>query len=115
MKFSQWNYTRPDYSQVKKNISDYRNKMQNATSCQMLRDAWLDVKKDIEYMEFQEEIIYIRHLCGIDYQYSLEEVEMHYRENPSVYALRDECDRIAADSGYCNELEQEFGNQIFVE
>lgn len=67
MKFSKWNYTRPDYSQVKKKISDYRNKIQNATSYQIFRDAWLDVKKEIEYMEFQEEIVYIRHLCGLDY------------------------------------------------
>lgn len=64
-------------------------------------------------MIFQEEIIYIRHLCGIDYQYSLEEVEIQNREEPSVYALRDECNRIAAASGYRHELEQEFGKQIF--
>ena len=69
MKFSTWNYTRPDYSEVKKKINNFKDKMQNATSYQMLRDAWLDVKREIEYMEFQEEIIYIRHLCGIDYQY----------------------------------------------
>ena len=113
MKFSEWGYTRPDYSEVKKNINDCKNKMLNAMSYQMFRDAWLDVKKEIEYMEFQEETIYIRHLCGIDYQYSLKEVEIHYREDLPVYALRDECDRIAVASGYHNELEQDFGKQIF--
>ncbi|MDE7222195.1 MAG: hypothetical protein K2O34_00260 [Acetatifactor sp.] len=113
IKFSTWDYLRPDYSAVKEKINDSKNRMQNATSCQMLRNAWLDVKKEIEYMEYQEEIIYIRHLCGIDYQYSLEEVEIQNREEPSVYALRDECNRIAADSEYRYELEQEFGKQIF--
>ena len=87
--------------------------MQSAMSYQMLRDAWLDVKKEIEYMVFQEEIIYIRHLCGIDYKYSLEEVEIQNREEPPVYALQDECNRIAAASGYRNELEKEFGKQVF--
>lgn len=114
MKFSKWNYVRPDFSQVKKRINDCKNSMQNAMTYQMFRDAWLDVKKEIEYMVYQEEIIYIRHLCGIDYQYSLEEVEIQNREEPSVYALRDECDRIAAVSEYRHELEQEFGKQIFV-
>ena len=90
MKFSKWNYVRPDFSQVKKRINDCKNNMQNAMTYQMFRDAWLDVKKEIEYMVYQEEIIYIRHLCGIDYQYSLEEVEIQNREEPSVYALRDE-------------------------
>lgn len=113
MKFSEWSYTRPDYAKVKKKIEDCRNRMQNASSCQMFRDAWLEVKRELEYMEFQEEIIYIRHLCGIDYQYSLGEVEIHYKEEPPLYALRDECDRIAAASEYRNELEQEFGKQIF--
>ena len=113
MKFSEWGYTRPDYSEVKRKVSDCKSKMQSAVSYQMFRDAWLEVKKELEYMEFQEEIIYIRHLCGIDYQYSLEEVEIHYREDPPLYVLRDECNRIAAASGYRNELEQEFGKQIF--
>ncbi len=113
MKFSEWSYTRPDYSAVKKKISDCKSKMQNAGSYQMFRDAWMDVKKEIEYMVYQEEIIYIRHLCGIDYQYSLGEVEIQNREEPSVYALRDECNRIAAASGYRRELEREFGNRIF--
>ena len=89
MKFSEWSYTRPDYSEIKKKINNCKSKMQNAFSYQMFRDAWLDVKKEIEYMVFQEEIIYIRHLCGIDYQFSLEEVEIQNREEPPVYALCD--------------------------
>ena len=113
MKFSEWSYTRPDYSEIKKKINNCKSKMQNAFSYQMFRDAWLDVKKEIEYMVFQEEIIYIRHLCGIDYQFSLEEVEIQNREEPPVYALCDECNGIAAASGYRRELEQEFGKQIF--
>lgn len=39
------------------------------------------------------------------------ELEIHYREDPLLYVLRDECNRIAAASGYRNELEQEFGNK----
>ena len=114
MKFSEWGYTRPDYSEVKKKVNDCKSKMQNAISYQMFRDAWLDVKKEIEYLEYQEEIIYIRHLCGIDYQYSLKEVEIQSKEDPTLYALCDECNMTAAVSGYRNELEQEFGKQIFV-
>ena len=113
IKFSKWDYTRPDYSEVKKKITDCKNKMQSASSYPIFRDAWLDVKKEIDYMIFQEEIIYIRHLCGIDYQYSLQEVEIQDREEPQVYALQDECNRIAAASGYRDELEREFGKQIF--
>jgi len=113
MKFSTWDYIRPAYSEVKKKINDCKNRMRNAMSYQMFRDAWLDVKKEIEYLEFQEEIIYIRHLCGIDYQYSLEEVEIQSKEGPPLYALRDGCNTMAAASGYRNELEQEFGKQIF--
>ena len=113
-KFSTWDYTRPDYPEVKRKIKECKDRMQDADSYQMFRDAWLDVKREIEYMVYQEEIIYIRHLCGIDYQYSLEEVDIQNREEPSVYALRDACNGIAAASGYRHGLEQEFGKQIFM-
>lgn len=107
MKFSEWSYTRPDYSEIKTRICDCKNGMEKAMSYQVFRDAWLDVKKEIDYMEFQEETIYIRHLCGMDYQYGSEEVEIHYREDPSVYKLCDECDRIAVTFGYCNGRKRE--------
>ena len=113
MKFSEWNYTRPDYSEIREKINNCKSRMLNAVSYQMFRDAWLDVKKEIEYMVYQEEIIYIRHLCGIDYQYSLKEVEIQNREEPPLYALRDGCNRIAAASAYRDELAQEYGKQIF--
>lgn len=113
MKFSEWSYTRPDYSAVRNKITGYKNEMLNASSYRALRDTWLNMKKAIEYMVFQEEIIYIRHLCGIDYQYSLQEVEIQNREEPLVFMLRDECNAIAATSQYRHDLEQEFGKQIF--
>ena len=50
------------YSEIKIKINECKNKMQKAMSYQMFRDAWLDVKKEIECMVYQEEIIYIRHL-----------------------------------------------------
>lgn len=113
MKFSKWYYTRPHYSEIKKKLKDCKNRMKTAMSYQMFRDIWLEAKREIEYMEFQEEIIYIRHLCGIDYQYSLGEIEIQNKEDPLLYALYDECNRIAATSQYRYELEQEFGKQIF--
>ncbi len=39
MKFSEWGYTRPDYSEVKKKINSCKNKMQSALSYQMLRNT----------------------------------------------------------------------------
>ena len=115
MKFSEWNYARPDYPKVRKNLNDCKTKMLNAVSYPMFRDAWLDSKKEIDRMLYQEEIIYIRHLCGIDYEQGLEEIEIQNREEPSVYALRDECNGMAAASGYRKELEREFGKQIFAQ
>ena len=109
MKFSEWSYTRPDYAETAKKVSACKDRMQRADSYQMFRDAWLDMKKEIEYLEYQEEIIYIRHLCGIDYSYSLEEVEIQSREEPPIYALRDACNMLAAVSPYRQKLEQEFG------
>lgn len=50
MKFSEWCYTRPDYSEVKIKIDDCKNKMRKAMSYQMFRDSWLKVKKNLKYI-----------------------------------------------------------------
>ena len=53
---------------------EYKQRILDSSSYEDIRNAWLDMKREIDDMEYQEEIIYIRHLCGIDYEESLEEV-----------------------------------------
>ncbi len=115
MKFSQWIYERPDYVSLKNRLWDLKKRMEDATSCEELRSAWLEVKSEIEYMEYHEEIVYIRHLCGIDYEESVKEVEIQNIQEPEVYALRDECNMLAKNSCYAAMLENEFGKQIFAQ
>ena len=52
--FSTWKYVRPDYVEVKKALNDSKNKMQTAASYQTFRNAWLDGKKEIDRMLYQE-------------------------------------------------------------
>lgn len=113
MRFSEWTYKRPDYVLVKRKLNEYKKQIQTASSYEELRSVWLGMKSEIEYLEYQEEIIYIRHLCGIDYAESLKEVKIQNAEEPEIYALRDECNMIVKNSQYANKLENEFGKQIF--
>ena len=113
MNFSEWPYKRPDYAAIKVRLNELKKRIQDASSYEELRSAWLEVKSEIEYMEYHEEIVYIRHLCGIDYEASVKEVEIQNVEEPEVYALRDECNLLVKNSCYANMLENEFGKQIF--
>lgn len=115
MKFSQWIYERPDYVSLKNRLKECKKRIQEVSSYEELRSAWLEVKREIEYLEYHEEIVYIKHLCGIDYEASLKEVEIQNAEAPEVYALRDECNLIAKNSVYATMLENEFGKQIFAQ
>ena len=115
MTFSQWIYERPDYESLKNRLRKLKECIQNASSYEELRSAWLEVKREIEYMGYQDEIVYIRHLCGIDYEESVKEVEIQNAEEPEVYALRDECNLLVKNSGYATMLENEFGKQILAQ
>lgn len=115
MMFSQWIYKRPDYMSLKKRLNELKKRIQNASSYEELRSAWLEMKSEIEYMEYHEEIVYIQHLCGIDYEASLKEVEIQNVEEPEVYALRDECNLLVKNSGYTAMVEKEFGKQVFAQ
>ena len=115
MKFSGWPYERPNYAAIKVRLKGLKERIQNASSYEELRSAWLEVKSEIEYMEYHEEIVYIRHLCGIDHEASLKEVEIQNVEEPEVYAHRDECNLLVKNSGYATMLENEFGKQIFAQ
>lgn len=113
--FSQWIYERPDYVAVKKRLKELKQRIQEASSYEEMRRAWLDTKSEIEYMDYQDEIVYVQHLCGIDYEESLKEVERQNVEEPEVYALRDECSLLVKNSRYAGMLENEFGKQIFAQ
>ena len=113
MRFSEWVYRRPDYLTIKNHLQDHKKRMQNASSYEEFRSVWLDAKAEVEYMEYQEEIIYIRHLCGIDCEKALKEVELQNLEEPEVYSLRDECGIVAKNSQYREDLEKEFGEIVF--
>ena len=71
MPFSQWTYERPNYESLKNRLKELKERIQDASSYEELRSAWLEVKCEIEYMDYQDEIVYIRHLCGIDYEESV--------------------------------------------
>lgn len=113
MKFSLLEYERPDYEALKNRLGALKKRMEAPASYEELRDAWLAVKKEIEYAEYLEEIAYIRHLCGIDYEASTREVELQNAEEPAIDALRDACTRLALASPYASRLEEEFGKQVF--
>lgn len=113
MKFSLLEYERPDYEALTNRLVALKKRMEAAASYEALRDAWLAVKREIEYAEYREEIAYIRHLCGIDYEASTREVELQNAEDPAIDALRDACSRLALASPFASRLEEEFGKQVF--
>lgn len=115
MKFSQWTYERPDYASVKERLREIQTRIQNADSYEALRDPWLEAKSQFESMEYQEMIAYIRYLCGIDYERTLQEVKIQSAEDPEVYALRDGCNLLARNSAFAAMLEQAFGKQVFAQ
>ena len=113
MKFSERVYKRPDFEKIKSNLTTLKDRLSRASSYEETRSIWLYVKKEIESMDHDDMIIYIRYLAGIDHEESFKEVELQNVFEPQIYAVRDECDIIVKNSPYAKELEKEFGEMIF--
>lgn len=113
MVFSDWQYSRPDYAQLKNTLSIIKGRVKTASSYDELKNSWLEMKKTILRMEYMEMIAYIRHLCGIDYEENTREVAVQNSEDPEVYAIRDEIDRLVISSCHADALTNEFGSMVF--
>lgn len=106
-------YERPDYAAIAKRLGALNEQILAAASFEPLHAAWLAAKAEIEAMEYREEIVYVRHLCGLDYENSTEEVLLQSREDPAIYALRDRCNRNAMQSAFAPALSRLYGAQVF--
>lgn len=111
-KFYELNYSRPDYKQTKENLLKYKNEIFNASSYEDIRKAWLSMKEDMQYLEYIEEIAYIRYLCGVSYDFYKEEVRIQNVEDPQIAEIQNECDILLINSPYAKEFELEFGYMI---
>ncbi|MCR5808407.1 MAG: hypothetical protein K6G56_02470 [Clostridiales bacterium] len=113
MVFSEWQYSRPDYAQLKNTLSIIKSSIISALSYDELRSSWLDMKNMIQHMEYMEMIAYIRHLCGINYEENTREVVVQNSEDPEIYAICAEIDRLVKSSCYADALRNEFGSMVF--
>ncbi|QHQ62984.1 hypothetical protein Ana3638_21175 [Anaerocolumna sedimenticola] len=111
-KFSEFSYTRPDYKQVKENLLKYRYKILNATSYEDIRQSWLSMKEVMQYLEYIEEIAFIRYLCGMSDEFYKEEVRIQNIEDPQIVVLQNECDKLLLNSSYIDHFRLEFGDKI---
>ncbi len=68
--------------------------------------------EDMQYLEYIEEIAYIRYLCGVSYDFYEEEVRIQNVEDPQIAAIQNECDTLLINSPYAKEFELEFGYMI---
>lgn len=111
-KFSEFSYTRPDYKQEKENLLKYKNKILNATSYEDIRQSWLSMKEVMQYLEYIEEIAFIRYLCGMSDEFYKEEVRIQNLEDPQIVVLQNECDKLLLNSSYIEDFRLEFGDKI---
>jgi hypothetical protein len=111
-KFGEFEYTRPDYKQVKENLAKFKGRISGASSYEDIRQLWISMKESMQYLDYVEEIAYIRYLCGVTYDFYKEEVCNQDVEGPQIAALQNECDKLLLNSSYSKEFRQEFGDKI---
>lgn len=111
-KFYEFRYARPDYQQERENLIKFKNEILGALTYEDIRQTWLSMKEDMQYLNYVEEIAYIRYLCSISYDLNKEEVRIQNMEGPHIFELQSECDRLLLNSPFIKELSLEFGDMI---
>jgi hypothetical protein len=111
-KFFELNYARPDYKQEKENLIKFKNKIMGASSYEDIRKSWLSMKESMQYLDYVEEIAYIRYLCGTSYDLYNEEIRIQNMEGPQISELQNECDRLLLNSPFIKEFSLEYGDKI---
>lgn len=110
--FSVLCYERPPYEKEREALINYKNELMSASTYEELRRVWFSMKESMQYVDYMEQLAYIRYLCGISNEFYKDEVSIQDIEYPRLAILQKECDKVFLDSEYITEFGLEFGDQI---
>ena len=112
-KFSELPYTRPNFENFKKDFSIVLEKINTASSFEAQKDAIYEINELNKDFDTAVNIVYVR--ASIDTRDKFYETEKEWVNNtmPDFGMLNEQYYKALVNSKYRNELEKEFGQQLF--
>ena len=114
-KFPELQYTRPDFEVLKKDLASAIEKAKNADTYEKLREVLFEADKTSNELETMFTIAYVRNTLDTRDEFYEKEVELMHEVLPTIMPLSLGLSKAFAESKFRNELEKEFGKQMFTQ
>ena len=112
-KFSEIEYKRPNFDEIKSNIKTYIENFKKAKSFDEAKKLFLDYQKSGEELSTMFEVAMIRNTIDTTDEYYETEVNFFNENMPQIEPLEKEADELILSSQYKDEFSSEFGS-IFI-
>ena len=113
-KFSELEYVRPDFDEIKKNLEAGIEKMKVADSFTEALSVYMEVDKELNELMMMYTISYIRHTLDTSDKFYEEEQEVLDETFPTFSPLFVAFDNAIMESKFKGDFEAKFGKQFFV-
>jgi len=112
-KFSELEYVRPDFEQVKENLKSYIKKLREADSFTAALSAYTESEKEIDHLMMMYTLVYVRHTLDTSDKFYEEEHEVFNAQFPTFGPISVESGEALNESKYRADFETKFGKQFF--
>lgn len=112
-KFSELEYVRPDFEQVKENLKSYIKRGREADSFTAALSAYTESENEINHLMMMYTLVYIRHTLDTSDKFYEEENEVFNEQFPTFGPISVESGEALNESKYRADFETKFGKQFF--
>ena len=113
--FPEMTYTRPDFEAAKKQLTEWKERVESAASAQDVFDVIAELDEANKHLKTQLTLVYVRHTIDTTDEYYEKEQEYLDEQLPEVSPYTIALSSAIADSPFRPEIEAKYGKQYFTQ
>ena len=113
--FPEMTYTRPDFEAAKKQLTEWKERVESAASAQDVFDVIAELDEENKHLKTQLTLVYVRHTIDTTDEYYEKEQEYLDEQLPEVSPYTIALSSAIADSPFRPEIEAKYGKQYFTQ
>ena len=114
-KFSELQYTRPDFEAAKSQLTAWKELVEKASSVQEIFDVMEELDAESRHLSTQYTLVYVRHTIDTTDAFYEKEQEYLNEQLPELAPFQVALSAAIADSPFRPEIEERFGKQYFTD
>lgn len=114
-KFSELEYTRPDFKSAKSKLTAWIERVKRASSAQDVFDVIAESDEESKHLNTQYTLVYVRHTIDTTDEFYEKEQEFLNEQLPELSPYQVALSEAIADSPFRTQIEERFGKQYFTQ